>query len=826
MLKNYWLIAWRTIGRNKIYTFINILGLALGICGCLVLFLITNYEFSFDRHHPDGDRIYRIVGDMQEGSGEQHFMNSPYDDLAGFETQIPGFAATAGVHGYSGKISVPRVGQPPASFDNHITGTMHMHNTVFTWPGYFDIFRYEWLAGSAGSLNRPNNVVLTESRGKLYFGDISPDSMIGKTVVYDDSLPVHVSGIVRDWKGNTDLGYTDFLSVTTATHSFLKQRIPTADWSSLQPHRSMAFVKLSSGVRPEQINARFAAYIKAHVKLMQAGSRLTMYLQPLNDLHYTPDFHRGDDGDGWRKPYLPTLYAMMGVAIFVLLIAAINFINLSTAQSMSRSKEVGIRRVMGSRQRNIRFQFLVETLVVTLFSTLIAILLVNPVLALFHDYVPEGVHFRVLQLSTLGFLFAMTVFTTLLAGFYPAWVLSTYDPVESLKGAALSPGRGRIGLRRALIVFQFVVSLIFIIGALVIGKQINYMNHADKGLDTDRVLTLNDWNDAPQKLQVYVNSVKSVPGVEKVLLQGTAPMGFAQNMDFFSFMPTGNEMHMVSAHMGNNEFIPFYKMRLLAGRNMLPGDSMRELVINVTMSRLMGCKTPQQALGRMLYAQAPQGGVGKGYPVVGVIADFHVSNFHEAIPPVVIENVVERKNSIAIKLSASEKDTRAVKAVIDRLEAVWNAQFPADRAFRSAFLDESITGLFDQEKKTAWLINLAMGVTIFISCMGLFGLGLFTVRRRAKEISIRKVLGASVTSITALLSRDLALLVGIAFCIATPLAWMATHRWLQDFAYRTELSAWIFAVAGLAALTLALLTVGVQAARAGRANPVNALRSE
>jgi hypothetical protein len=280
----------------------------------------------------------------------------------------------------------------------------------------------------------------------------------------------------------------------------------------------------------------------------------------------------------------------MAVAVFILLIAVVNFINLSTAQSMSRAREVGVRRVMGGRKASVRLQFLTETLVVTLFAVSIAILLVNPLLALFRDYVPEGVRFRVLSLSTLGFLVAMTVGTTLLAGAYPAWVLSGYNPVKSLKGQAVDE---RGGFRRALIVFQFAISIVFICGALVIGKQIAYMEHADKGFHTDRVLTLSDWNDPPSKLEAYANSIKDLPGVEKVIVQGTAPMGFAQNRDMFSFRPAGNAFHNVSAHMGDDEYLPFYGMRLVAGRNVLHSDSLRELLINETMARLMGCRTPQ-----------------------------------------------------------------------------------------------------------------------------------------------------------------------------------------------------------------------------------------
>ena len=285
--------------------------------------------------------------------------------------------------------------------------------------------------------------------------------MIGKTVIYDDSLQVSVAGIVKDWTENTDFGYTDFISISTATHSFLKNQIPTEDWSSLSPHQSMAFVKLAKGITAEQVNNSFASFIKEHVKLHNAGSSLSMQLQPLTDIHFTTDFHRGDDGDDFRKAYLPTLYALMGVALFILIIAAVNFINLSTAQSIQRAKEIGVRKVMGGNRKSIMFQFLTETLVLTLFAVIVSILLVKPVLYLFSDYIPAGITFHLFNSSTLIFLIVVTLLTTLLAGFYPAKVLSSYLPVISLKGSSFRQGTGKLNLRKALIVFQFTISLIF-----------------------------------------------------------------------------------------------------------------------------------------------------------------------------------------------------------------------------------------------------------------------------------------------------------------------------------------------------------------------------
>ncbi|HTR28301.1 MAG TPA: ABC transporter permease, partial [Puia sp.] len=802
MIKNYWRIAGRFLWRNKIFTSIHILGLALGICGCLVIFLIAHYELSFDRHWQGGERIYRIVGDIHRPDGQQEFLNSPSKEVAGFETQIPGFEAKAAVYSMDGKIEVPQPGQPAKAFDNRV-GDMYERTAIITTSGYFDIFRYQWLAGKAATLDQPDHVVLTESRGRLYFGNISPAEMIGKTIVYDDSVQAHVSGIVKDQTGNTDVGYTDFISITTATHSYWKNDIPTIDWTPLQPHHSMAFVRLAKGVRPEEVNARFAEYIRQHVNVHRAGVSLKYYLQPLGDLHYTADFHRGDDGDLWRKVYPPTVYALIGVAVFILLIAAINFVNLSTAQSMSRAKEVGVRKVMGSRKGHIRVQFLIETMMVTLLATLVAIALVNPVLALFHEYVPPGVHFEPMDAGTLIFLGTVISLTTLMAGFYPAWVMSRYAAVESLKGMVAGGGRGSLGLRRTLIVFQFAISLIFIISSIVIGKQITFMRAADKGFVTDRVLTLFDWGANPQQLETYAKTIRHLPGVENVIMEGNPPMGFAQRQESYAPTPSPDAFRAVSAHLGNEDYIPFYGMKLVAGRNIFHSDSLRELVINETLARqVMGCKTPQEAIGRVLYGAGPQGGIGKSYPVAGVVADFHVGSFHEVIPPAVIENLKVRLQSVAVKVASA--DPTAVKTVLEGMKQEWKQQFP-DRRFQSSFLDEAIGWLFQQEEHTAWLVNMATGVTIFISCMGLFGLGLYAARRRSKEISIRKVLGASVGSITALLSKDFAWLVGIAFVVATPVAWWFSRQWLQDFAYRTGLSWWVFVLAGIGAMGIALL---------------------
>ena len=821
MLRNYFKIAWRNISRRKAYTIINVLGLAFGICACITIYLVTSYDLSFDKFHPEGERIYRIVGEMQNPSGEKSFMNCINDDVAGFQHEIPGFEKKAAFHGYGAAVSIPDGNKPPKKFDNRIPDS-YVAATIITWPSYFDIFKYQWLAGNPASLNEPFKVVLSESQAIKYFGNIPVNSMLGKTVIYDDSLRVSVSGIVKDWSAKTDFGYTSFISISTATHSFLKNWIPTDDWKSLRPHGSMAFVKLEKGISAATINKRFETFIKAHVKLDNPGSQLTMRLQSLSDIHFTAEFHRGDDGDNFRKAYMPALYALMGVALFILIIAVVNFINLSTAQSLQRAKEIGVRKVLGSQRKNIMFQFLTETFVLTLFAVIVAVLLVQPCLYLFKDFIAAGITFEVFNPSTLVFLSAITLLTTLMAGFYPASVLSAYLPVLSLKGHVVSKGAEKLNLRKALIVFQFTVSLIFIIAAMVIGRQINFMRYSDKGFNTDAVLTIMKWGDKEGRLKVFAQNVKQIKGIDRVLLQEHAPMGFAQMSNGFKYKDGEEKTVQAMMEIGNDEYIPFYKMKLIAGRNMIHSDSLRELVINEAMSKAMGFENPQDAVGKLLYMMGMNE---KAYPVVGVIANFRQGSFHDAILPAVIVNDPSWNFSVAIKLNTSEKNTAEVKTVLAAIETQWKKIFP-DSNFDCNFLNESISWLYGQEEKTSWLVKAAMVITIFISCMGLFGLAMFTAEKRTKEIGIRKVLGASISSIAMMLSRDFVRLIVIAIVIASPIAWYFMQQWLQDFTDRTNISWWIFGMAGLCAVFVALITVSFQAIKAAMANPVKSLRSE
>jgi len=817
-------VAWRNILRQRWYSLIHVIGLAVGICVCIVIYLIARYELSFDDFHPDANRIYRIVGDVWDKDGNITFLNSPFKEVAGIEHVIDGFEVKTAFHVFGTTITVPLPnGQMMKTDDNRQEGSNAL-STILTGPGFFRLFPRVWLAGSPEVLDRPGRIVLAESVARKYFGKMRPEEMLDRTVIYDDSLPLKVAGIVRDWNRPSDLNYTSFISIRTATATWLRELIPTDDWSSLRPRQSQAFVLLKRGADPARVNAKLAEYIhnlKPTPVLFKGASHLRLYLQSLRDMHYTPDFHAADTGDRFRKAYLPLLYALMWVALFVLGLAIINFINLSTAQSFQRMKEVGVRKVMGSSRAALAGQFLVETLLLTLGALALSLLLVWPALKLFGNSIPAGVRFRFGDGGNWLFLLGVTVFTTLVAGFYPARLMSSYLPVLSLKGSLDKSGTGGVGLRRALIIFQFSVSLLFIIGSIVIGRQARYMRSADLGFNSDGVITVDYPAAGAGEMRKYAAVISKRPGVEQVVLQGHAPMGGEHPMATFVYRWEKGKAFRetrVEVEVGDSLFLPFYQMQLVAGGNMYGGENVLPVLINEAYARALGFTEPGQALGGQLYYQENN----MPYTISGVIRDYHQRSFHEVVQPLIVVSRMWEAKSVAIRLGG-HGDT--AKLVMTTLEAEWKMLFP-----RVPFSPHSLKGTIDrlyiEENRSALLMQSATAIMILISCMGLFGLALFSASRRAKEIGIRKVLGATVASVSLLLSREFLLLVVTAIAIASPLAWFLANSWLRNFGYRAAVNGWVLVEAGGAALVLAVVTVGFQAFRVARVNPVDVIREE
>jgi putative ABC transport system permease protein len=815
MIKNYLKIAWRNLKSNKAYASINIVGLALGISTCLIIFLIAQHELTYDTFHPGKEKIYRIVGSLKFKSEPPRpvgYVPPPLpmrvrEELTGFE-QVTGF------YNYYAKVSVPQTGKEAKLFE--VIRDKPSPIIVAEAP-YFSIFQYQWVAGSAATaMNEPFKVVLTESAAKKYFEDAPASQLIGRELVYNDSLHVHVAGIVKDFTHNTDFGFTDFISFPTVRQSFLKENIDLGAWG-MWDYYSQAYVKLAEGITPQQVEAQFPGFVKKNI--WGASEEDALKLQPLSNVHFNEDYQ-----DGYaRKVHLPTLYGLMGIAVFILLIAVVNFINLSTAQSIKRSKEIGIRKVLGSNRLSLRLQFFSETFILTLAAVVLSVILLKPILTAFSSFIPSGVLLDPFHKFTALFLLGVALFTTLLAGFYPARILSAFKPVESLKGQSAPKGHHRNYLRKSLIVFQFTISLVFIIGTVVVGKQIHYMLNTDLGFDKDAIIILRPKDATPESKILLTQKLRQLSGVTAASIHAETPAaqrhGGTVIKNIGSAMPE-NEISSSFSFVDAN-YLPLYDLKLLAGRNLLPSDTLREFVINEACAKSLGFTTPASAVGQMVQV----GISGKKGPIVGVMQDFHSKSFHEAIKPFFLTTNAKSTRTISVKLATNGQQMDQVKNTLATVEKTWRSLYP-DKEPTWAFFDETIATLYEKEEKTAQLMNTAMFMAILISCMGLFGLATFTMQQRTKEIGIRKVLGASISNITAMLSMDFLKLVFIAAVIASPIAWYFMNLWLEDFAYRTTISWWVFLLAGAAAILIALFTIGFQAIKAAITNPVKSLRSE
>jgi hypothetical protein len=809
MLLHHLRIGWRNIRSQRLYSIIHIVGLSVGICACIVIYLIAQYEFSFDRFHPDAGRIYRVVATARTDEGDRLFWNCPIPTVANMEHRVTGFEARTAFTGFGETIKVlSDHGEELAMYSGRQPDNDYAFSTLLTGPDFFNIFPHQWLVGNPDVLRDSAQIVLTESVARKYFGPGPLKDMLGRGLVYNDSFQVRVAGIVEDWRQPSDLNYTAFISAKL-------------DWGRLQPGPSQAFVRLSKDVSLSRVNAEFDDGLSRLMPTLDPGVRhLRVYLQSLRDMHYTTDFHPANTGDVFRKAYLPMLYALMGIALFILALAVINFINLSTAQSFQRMKEVGVRKVMGSSRRGLIFQFLVETLMLTALAVAFSLSLVPVALRLLSGIVPPGVQFHFWNGGLWLFLATLTVLTALAAGFYPARLLSSYLPVLSLKGALDKKGTGGASLRRVLIVFQFTLSLLFIICSMVIHRQLQYMRNGDKGFTSEDVVTVDYRGARPGQMRIFADVLKfQQNGIRQVIIEGNPPMG--RDQDEVTFVYRGKtSFHRITARteIGDENFLHFYGMRLVAGKNIYAGENVKAVVINETYARALGFARPQEALQAQLYRLRDN----MPYTVMGVVADYHQTSFHETIKPMIIWTWLSSAKSVAIKLDVHGEEARKAIKVI---ESKWRQWFPMDQA-RCGLLDDSIHQLYLQENNVTVLMSTATGITVLISCMGLFGLALFSAGRRAKEIGIRKVMGATVTTIALLLSREFVLLVGVAIVIASPLAWWLASRWLRDFAYRTSMDGWVFVEAAVAAIVLAVLTVGFQAVKAARANPVKVLRVE
>ena len=827
MLKNFFKTSWRSLAKNRISSIMNLLGLSLGIVSCLCLYLIISHEFSFDKFHPDRERIYRIIAERQEEGKEIRSPAMLCPMAPSIKEELTMLETITGFYNFS----VNKVVVPSGDEVKELTGTNSQKYIIVADPEYFSIFHYEWLAGNPTVLNDPNGVVLSLKQAVKYFGDMPADEFLGNDIIYEfgnANPPLHltVSGIVKDWTNPSDFMFTDFISIGSVSgNSALKRRIDMEDWNWWN-YTAQIFIKLSPRDSPSDIETQLVEWQKKYLNEEQNNST-TLLLQPLRELHFDASLYDAYS----QQADMPTLRIAMFIALFVLLIAVFNFINLTTAQTLQRAREIGIRKIFGATRKLIATQLLCETFIVVLAATVLALLSIHPVLALIHSFIPNGASFDLSVWTTWVFVIIIILATTLLAGFYPAIMISSASSLlENLKTRLKGTTKGRV--RTALIVFQFSLALIFIIASIVIRRQVQFMQNDDLGFRKEGIIWVRGRD--KDNVKIFAERLNQLPFIEHLSLHWASPaLGGRTQIRVLNKNIGEAKETWASVESCDENFIPLYGMELVAGHGFFPNNN-KELIINETYAKELGFARPEDAIGSLLTMEggwAYLARVEEKYdedkefsaPIVGVVKDFHCWSKHQAITPYVFCNSTVRASSVSVKLIHTTK--KELPNIIDEFNRIWKEINP-ETAMQYYIMEDLISDFYFKEKRTVLLINIAMLMAISISCMGLFGLALFTGKQRTKEIGIRKVLGASNANVLLMLLGDSLKLAGIALLIAFPVAGYFMIRWLEGFAYRVSLQVWMFALAVAIIVVLTLLTVGWQAVKAAKANPLEAIKTE
>jgi ABC-type antimicrobial peptide transport system permease subunit len=650
--------------------------------------------------------------------------------------------------------------------------------------------------------------------------------MLGKQVVYEDTLKMTITGIVQKFEENTDFKFQDFISINSInTAKSLKDQVPS-DWGSTTS-ASQLFIKLSSKTSTATVQKQLNAILKKYnpPKPEDKGSTQNFSLQKLSDLHFDEKYGNFDMNSIANKN---TLYGLLVIAVFILVLGCINFINLSTAQASQRAKEIGIRKTMGSSRFQLIGQFLSETFLVTLIAVIISVLLAPVVLKIFSDFISKDIKLDLLgHPGLIVFVVLLTITVSLVAGFYPALVLSNYKPILVLKNQAYSgthKTRNAL-LRKSLTVTQFIIAQFFIMATILVSKQIYYVLHKDLGFKKDAILVVNTpyKNNTESKKQVFAQQLRSIPQIQLISEGGGAPSSNSTTSQTTTYKDGKKEIKTdLELKGGDENYIKVYHIKLLAGRNLRAGDTSRQIMINQTYAKILGFLDPKQAVGKYL-GDKPK----ERREVIGVVGDFYQHSLHAPIKPMGIEYHSGKYNNgtFHIALKPQTANGNEWKVAIESIKSSWKKLYPDDD-FDYSFFDESIAKFYESEQHTSKLLTWATGLSILISCLGLLGLAMFTTNLRTKEIGVRKVLGATVSQIVTLLSTELVVLVLLSFLIVTPLAWWTMNKWMQNFVDKTTISWWIFALSGVGMLLTALLTLSFQTIKAAIANPVKSLRSE
>ena len=802
MLTNYFKTTFRNLWKHKSHTLINVLGLSLGITACLVIFLVLRFELSFDAFHPQADHIYRIVSTFPQQSTMRYQTGVPRPLPAAFRQDFSEEAEALVIEEYF-NWNLAKVGEKTVELKETDNGGLPV---AFTENAYFSFFNFPLLAGDAQQvLQEPNEVVITQSVAEKLFPDIA--AAMGSVINLDDSMDLKVAGVMADLPTNTDFPFEMLVSYSTLGRN---QTTDQQEWGS-RSSSFQVFARLSENVTPAQIEGQLSSFLVKYAGEDNAEG-VQMSLQPLADLHVSADF------PNFRYRSIPrTLIWGIGlVGLLIILTACVNFINLSTALATQRAKEVGVRKVLGSTRGQLVTQFLAEAALMTLLATVLALVLTELSLTQLNrmsQYASIGLEF---SLTVVLFLIGLVILVTLLAGLYPAWVLTRFQPVQALKNQISSRVNRRFSLREGLIVFQFGITQMLIIGTIAIAYQMHYIKTTSLGFDQKAVVVMEFQENTPQDLQRMRNGIAHYPGVENFSFSLSPAMSGDYWTSSFKIAGDTSEVDREALRLMTDEhYLATYGIKLIAGEGLVSSDTTNRFVVNEAFVRSLGYDSPEAILGTFMSFGGEQ-----EFPITGVVQDYHAHSLEETIEPLVMSSNSNMFRRLNIKINMQQ-----ASSVIAHLEQVWKEVYP-EAPFDYQFQDEMMAEFYQSYTQTFSLMQVFAGVSILIGCLGLYGLVTFMAERKTKEIGVRKVLGASVLNILAIFSQEFTKLILMAFVIAAPLAYFAMRGWLQNFAYKIDLGVGIFLWGVLATLVIALATVSYRSVRAALANPVDSLRNE
>lgn len=814
MFRNYFKIAVRNLVRNRSYSLINIAGLTTGIAVCMIIFVIIQFQTSFDNFHPQKDRIFRVLTEVHQADAAtvSYGKEVPFPLPGVIQSALPGIEKVAPVwESHNDQLLIPgESGAAPKAFKED-------RGIFFTTPSFFSIFSYPLLAGSAESLRDPNNVLLTRETAEKYFGDWR--LAIGRTIkleaggnIFSHAIDLlKVTGILAPIPANTDFQLKMVVAFGTG---ITEDMAKNTDWADRKNTGYGCYLLLPPNTGSDQFNQQLRSFAR---KFETAENKDSCLIQPLAEVHY--DIQAGNySGKTISRQLLRGLWL---IAAFILLIACVNFINLSTAQAVNRAKEIGVRKVLGSRKTQLQSQFITETFLIVLLALALAALITVLALPAVGKLLELSLSVRALTTLPFAlFLLGLLVVVTGLAGFYPSLILARFNPIHALKSKLTAASVKGISLRRGLVMFQFVVAQALIIGTLVIVRQMDFFTSQPLGFDQSAVVNVPFRVDSLRisRLDYLRNKLLSVNGVQEVSFSSNTPVEDADDMwSSLKFDHAQKESGFKAiTKFADDQYLAAYKLQLVAGRNLQPSPYTREFLVNESLVRSLGIRNPEDMLNKEI-------SIWDGLincPVVGVVKDFNDRSFRHGLAPLLISTNVTMYSQAGIKLA-----TKDMAATLQSVRSVWEEVFP-NFVYEYRFLDEKIQGFYRQESQLGILYRIFAAIAVLLSCLGLYGLASFMAVQRIKEVGIRKVLGANPGNIIYLFSKELILLIIVAFAIATPLAWYYMNQWLQDYVYRINIPWWIFGAGGFAALGIALATISVQAIRAAVSNPVKSLRSE